>query len=74
MQDAKQKGSDPLEASRFSNLFTRLAGAGQTPFGIGSKNDEQFSYFDVDDREPGNMRASLPGKGDCHFIRSPVFG
>jgi hypothetical protein len=31
-----QKGSDPLEASRFSNLLTRLAGEGQTPFGIGS--------------------------------------
>ncbi len=29
-------GSDPLEASRFSNLITRLAGEGQTPFGIGS--------------------------------------
>ncbi|MDP1560528.1 MAG: hypothetical protein Q8M16_03940 [Pirellulaceae bacterium] len=31
-----QKGSDPLEASRSSNQFTRLAGEGQTPFGIGS--------------------------------------
>ena len=31
-----QNGSDPLEASRFSNLFTRLAGEGQTPFRIGS--------------------------------------
>ncbi len=32
------KGSDPLEASRFSKLFTRLAGEGQTPLGIGSKD------------------------------------
>jgi hypothetical protein len=28
-----KKGADPLEASRFSNLFTRLAREGQTPFG-----------------------------------------
>jgi hypothetical protein len=32
-----QKGSDPLEASRSFNQFTRLAGEGQTPFGIGPK-------------------------------------
>jgi hypothetical protein len=32
------KGADPLEASRSSNLITRLAGEGQTRFGIGSNS------------------------------------
>ncbi len=38
-----QKGSDPLEASRFSNPISRLAGEGQTPFGIGSKGLDEPS-------------------------------
>ncbi len=38
-ESLSQKGADPLEASRFSDLFTRLAGEGQTPFGIGSSYD-----------------------------------
>jgi len=32
-----QKRAYPLEASRFFNPFARLAGEGQTPFGVGSK-------------------------------------
>jgi hypothetical protein len=44
-----QKGSDPLEASHFSNQFKGLAGEGQTPFEIGSNGhaaDETTVRFD----------------------------
>jgi hypothetical protein len=37
-----EKGSDPLEASRFRRVFG-LAGEGQTPFRIGSKLRRRFA-------------------------------
>ncbi len=38
-----QKGADPLEARRFSNLFPGLGGEDQTPLGIGSKSNSLSS-------------------------------
>ncbi len=51
IKSLSQKGSDPLEASRFSNLFTILAGEGQTPFGLGSKMDRTESSNQLDTNE-----------------------
>ena len=48
-----QKGSDPLEASRSFDLFTRLAGEGQTPFGIGYKSSRTGTWPAV---EPTHFR------------------
>ncbi len=69
-------GSDPLEASRFSNLITRLAGEGQTPFGIGSKlrgpkivaicpYRRDLRTF-LDTGWPGELRDKASGDGTSH--------
>lgn len=41
-----QKGSDPLEASRTSTLSQGIAGEGQAPFGVGSKNSNSAEWSD----------------------------
>ncbi|MDP1560048.1 MAG: hypothetical protein Q8M16_01505 [Pirellulaceae bacterium] len=72
-ESLSQKGSDPLEASRFSNPFARLAGEGQTPFGIGSKNHDSIASPVPAPSDSAPQRLTIPtisvSSGGSHLLQ-----